>query len=75
MLGQLLNNIQKDEEEEKLVPNSERDEGSCESAKERILWALTIVSDQEKAFQSLLEDLRLATQAVSIFHESQLYIH
>jgi hypothetical protein len=65
MLNQLLNNVATDEKKE-FIRKDDRDSGSCESAKERIEWALEIIKDQNSTFESLLEDLRLATQAVSL---------
>ena len=44
----------------------------CESALERVEWAYYIVNDQHEVFMSLLEDLRLATEAVSVNLKSYL---
>lgn len=78
MLKQLLKNVERDEEVDKNVEHDEQAEktadlsqeaekrkpGPLDSARERIEWALALVEDQDRAFQSLLDDLRLATEAV-----------
>jgi hypothetical protein len=75
-LKQLLKNVEQDEEAYAIQhglsrrmsrqrSQGERPPGSCETMKERLTWALAHVEDQQRTFQSLLEDLRLATEAVS----------
>lgn len=67
MLQQLLKNVERDEQEDKhrlLEDLKEREPGVLDSARDRIEWALALVEDQDRAFQSLLDDLRLATEAL-----------
>jgi hypothetical protein len=69
-LNQLNQLVEIDESKEKDV-NLGPDE-QLESATSRIGWAMQIVEDQHRCCQSLLEDLRLATQAVSTTGRSSL---
>lgn len=76
MLTQLLKNVEKDEQEERqnlLEELSDREPGNLDSARDRIQWALSIVEDQDRAFKSLLDDLRLATEAVSDYFFSKSF--
>jgi hypothetical protein len=67
MLKQLLVNVEQDGDAD--FSGVDRSPGSLESSAERIKWALAIVQDQKNSFESLLEDLRLATQAVSVLEQ------
>jgi hypothetical protein len=62
MLEELLENVENDADTD--FSQSGRVPGGLESSAERIRWALKIVQDQNNSFQSLKEDLRLATEAV-----------
>jgi Mg2+ and Co2+ transporter CorA len=69
MLKKLLEKINEDPATD--FSQSGRNPGSLESSTERINWALSILKDQNKSFQSLKEDLRLATEAVGKIMKTQ----
>jgi hypothetical protein len=63
MLKQLSEKIEKEGKTD--FSQVGRSPGPLETSTQRIDWALAIVKDQNTAFESLLDGLRLATQAVS----------
>lgn len=65
MLEQLRRYLQPQEENDvkKAMPETNT---RCETALERVEWARFILNDQNEVFMSLLEDLRIATEAVSV---------
>jgi hypothetical protein len=65
MLNKLKDLVDHDEPQVRPVdPDPHDTHEQLESASSRIHWAMEIVDDQQRCCQSLLEDLRLATQAV-----------
>lgn len=55
-----------DNTKESMDAEKKDDDLSCETAAQRIEWALGILNHNLKCYESLLADLRLATDAVSM---------
>lgn len=76
VMNEMLKHAQREEENERKYMTSSggaetcaEDEVNgllCESARQRIEWALSILTRNLKCFESLLVDLRFATDAVSL---------
>ena len=74
-MKEMLKHAQREEEKERkdMMGSNEADTGAeegdallCESATERIEWAVGILNRNLKCFEALLDDLRFATEAVSL---------
>jgi len=63
-----------EEMKEDVNPSNLPSENTCESAKERVQWALTIVKEQLVIFEALLVDLRIATESVSGIKGTQICV-